>query len=138
MAKFTYQDLELAFQFAKDNPTLTIKDWIKENNKVLTDEERKLFQWIEMATINVPSKSGKDNHLYLINWNGVGGGHFSEPFDIFIRKHFGSHYQFWKESFSECTLITPDEDFFEAKIDQLIYYGTAEVIAFRAIGNVVA
>lgn len=115
MLDYTYEDLKLVFQFAKDNPELTLEDWIKVNNKTLTDDERKMFKFVEMVTINVPSKSSKDNHLYLINWDGAGGGWFSQAFKVFKRKYFEEYYEFYNMEYAEHSLITPDEDFFNTE-----------------------
>ena len=56
-----------------------------------TAEEKKWFKWMDLAQIDIPLKK-KTSTFYLLRWTGVGGGGFSEPFKIFMRKYFKDKY----------------------------------------------
>ena len=108
--EYTYDDLKSAFKFGKKNQNSKLKDWFNYDKNQLTEEEKKLFKFIEVA--NVPIDASR---LYLINWNGVGGGHFAEPFKIFKRKYFDNYYQFFNNCFGEFNVIITGKEFFNIK-----------------------
>jgi len=117
--EYTQNDLKSAFEFGKKYPNLKLKDWFKYEKTQLTKEEQKLFKFIDVATVPI----GKSK-LFFMNWNGVGGGHFSEPFKIFKRKYFNKYYQFFNNCSGEFSVIVTGEDFFNLKtFDKTDYEG---------------
>lgn len=112
--KYTESEIKSAIDFFKKNPNLEFEDWIIYNNdKPLTLEEKEYFKYIEMCEVVIPLKN-KSSKLSIINWNGVGGGWFREPFLIFIKKWFSEDAcRFINGNYDEKTLVVDDNDFFD-------------------------
>jgi hypothetical protein len=111
--EYTLEDLKSLHDFTQKNPKLNIEDWFSQKyRKNLTEDERKSFEWIEMATIPIPDTN---DNLYLLNWTGVGGGWFSEPFQVFCKKHFYKWHHIYTgpSRWCEMWLITPDDGVFD-------------------------
>jgi hypothetical protein len=110
--QYTIDDLKSLFDYLKNNPDSTFDNWVEFNSKILTEEEEGIFRFIEMCNFKIPLGE-KEYDFFLINWNGVGGGHFRDGFKIFERKYFGDNkYELHNNHYGEHNLLTTDKDFF--------------------------
>ncbi len=111
--KYTQEDIESLFNYMKTNPTSTLEEWSLFNNSIYTEEEIKMLKYVDVSKIDIPSNN-KSYTFYLIKWTGVGGGHHSIPFQIFLRKHFNDEcYTLNNMNYGEYSLVTTDAEFFE-------------------------
>lgn len=85
--KYTEKDLKSLFDFIKENPDKTIKDWKKHNNSTLTNDEKKSFALVEMATESILHEDC-EYKFYFIKWNGAFGGGETPIIKRFIQKRF--------------------------------------------------
>ncbi|MDY0270745.1 hypothetical protein [Trichloromonas sp.] len=110
--EYTLDDMKSLFDYVKSNINCAFDDWVEHNSKLLTNEEKRYFKFIEISNFKIISNK-KEYDFFLIKWNGVGGGHFQEPFKLFIRKYFGDNgHKLYNNHLGEHVLLTTNDDFF--------------------------
>lgn len=58
MEKYLYKDVVSAFNYAQQNPTNTIDEWLEVRSKTLTKEEEELYEGVSYATFEIPYEDG--------------------------------------------------------------------------------
>ena len=133
--KYTENDLISLFNYMKENNDKTIEDWKIHNNSKLTNDEKKSFALIEMAT-ELILHNGCEYKFYFIKWNGALGGGETPIINRFIQKRFNGEAEYiFSNNRSYIAAVTTSKDFYHDEYWNVYEDDGKKIEGLYTIGN---